>query len=334
MISGVAACHLLDKAIREAYGTTFATKIKSNPGAFPWPDKMLSDHAFLSETIAIGTTKLRIGTYNCLNKAYLHHMTADVPDNQLLQTHPMVTMNQHAREVATCHMLVGKLADTVDIVCLQEVSPDLARMLVEHMPPDVKFWVDRVRLHKGRDVGSGDVLEIGSLLDRGDYVNCNIIVYNGLTIEIIGSEELWAPENDANGNVKRSACDGVIVSTSHDDVFFLVNMHRDYGNNISDVLLTCKPGLKMPTIIAGDMNCGVRIPVTDASNHILTVFESTRFTFANPDNNPANPPWSHVTHLSNAKGDMSVMLDRFDHIVVMNKPPVNDTETSALNHTQ
>lgn len=72
---------------------------------------------------------------------------------------------------------------------------------------------------------------------------------------------------------------------------------------------------KSLTIVAGDFNCGVRLPVTQ-KNHVNS-FSDAQFLFALPEDSNRGRAHSHVQHRENVKS-ADQMLDRFDHILVMN----------------
>lgn len=300
MISATAYAHIHDGKISAELTTDVFNSDKSTP----WPPGMLSDHSPVIETVRIDSMSVRVCTYNCLNKKYIHHMTKVASDNQLLSAHPMVTMDQTQRELDTSVFVVLMLhMNTVDIMCLQEVSYELLGELKRTAPSTHLFHVDR----------ANDAPD-----ETREFTNCNVMIYNTSMYELTDSSIFKRSESNTS-TCKQHTHAVKLKSKRTDAQFYVINMHRQWNStdNFVRMLHEAVPLYSGCAIFAGDFNCSVRLPIIDPTNHVITLFHDTGFLFPVPSQDTLSI--THVTHLCNAGMDKTKMLDRFDHVCVYKK---------------
>jgi len=280
---------------------------------FPWKKEYVSDHMPIMAPFYVNDQQIStVVTWNVLNKKYIRHLQKNENnDNQRLGNHPMADTDpakQTMRELSIFNLIQQSYKEMPDMVmCLQEVSYELCLHLKTDMQPT--HWVLVTRTDKP----TAETL----------FRNCNVVIVPKAHYAFL-SRRVVIDAEYVEGALDKSTCDYFTVEhLKHHVRFNILSVHLSWSDptRFEKKFLGIKT--PFPTIIAGDFNKGVRYPVAPMPGHPtgyqhMRVYRSERYQFPNPQLALANQPaFSHVTQFQNAANDTRRMLERFDHIIVL-----------------
>jgi hypothetical protein len=284
---------------------------------FPWNLTHKSDHLPVSVNIPLSLLLsnkeekenkgvIRVTTYNVLNKKYLKYLKEETDNrHQRLHTHPIAVddkEHQIARERSIIDNVIIPclLEENNTIVCLQEVSDTFLNYLLLKKPEETHLEITR----------KNSKTEV--------YDNCNVVIYNIKKVNLLNKEDLIADDT----------CFYTFGVVDTSIIFNIASVHLSWSatKNYGKIFLENTKVKSYPLIIAGDINKGVRYPISEDGAHLTKEYLDERFIFplpvADEERVIKERPYSHVCHLRNVGGDdYRRMLDKFDHIFIMLPPP-------------
>jgi hypothetical protein len=288
------------------YCRVSAEQIEKAPVRDVFPLDSLSDHKLVSALVNVNGQLIRVAAWNVLNKKYAQMHMVKSTHGQPLHEHEMASRDpqkQRAREQAILDRLDLGI-NGFDIICLQEVSADLLGMI------QVKFAGDKVFVD--RDKYNAD----GSLKD------CNVLLARQSLIKVCDKTPFFYEDEKTIIHLYHAKIKGISGTR-----FGIVTAHMpwDIKNKFPEVLLAAD-GRDRPTLVCGDFNCGVRMPVLNNGVDHLIKYAHPRFVFPSPAaqiklHQPhAQRGATHVCCMRNIGNDESRLLDVFDHIVLLMPP--------------
>lgn len=277
-----------------------------------FPLDSLSDHKLISVLVNIGGRIVRVAAWNVLNKKYAQMHMVKSTHGQPLHEHEMASRDpekQKKREEAILRLLyIGDGANGFDIICLQEVSADLLDAI------KVKFAAEKIFTDREKYNADGSLKDCNVLLVRRDF------------IKIVGKTPFFAEDEKTTIHLFHAKIP-YDLSGLPSARFGIVTAHMpwDIQNKFPEVLLA-SDSKGLPTLICGDFNCGVRMPVLNNGVDHLIKYAHPRFVFPNPASQiklhkpHAQRGATHVCCMRNIGNDESRLLDVFDHIVLLMPP--------------
>ncbi len=261
----------------------------------PWIE-FVSDHTprFCDDILGV----FPVMTQNVLSMHFLHHLKEEIVDgvdvSQRLShcEFAKADFTNERHELIIDHVMHMLEAGT--IVCLQEVSPELLKMMTDQTSP---LW-SRIRFTISDRKASGKRLLL-TLWDSQKFLH-------------EGSFDIVAPDCDLEGDKLTYVS---LQDKESEKRIKIVNVHIAYGKNAqySKLLLAVFNGGHVPTVVCGDFNASARYPPRGMGDHIMTHYADPRFQFVPP----TGQRYSHVNKFGNTR-DSRDQLDLFDHIIIMN----------------
>ncbi len=294
----------------EEYCVSSEKRVERKPYTEVFPLDSLSDHKLVAANVSVGNfgVQLRVAAWNVLNEKYAQQHMGQSQHGQQLHQHSMASKDaakQKDREKAILDLLDLTPVTGFDIICLQEVSASLLDMIKTKFP-EKRIVIDREKTN-------GD----GSLKD------CNVIIARKADVKIYEKVHFFDEDEKTKIHFFRAK-----IRNQRRTRFNIVTAHMpwDIQNKFPRILLAADTK-GAPTLICGDFNCGVRMPVLNNGVDHLIKYSDPRFVFPRSTINLNQPHAqagaTHVCCMRNIAYNPNRMLDVFDHIMILLPPPAN-----------